>query len=864
MIGHPDGPEVAQAFLTGLLSGLLGTANARRRSDKTGVSVGALGFPASGVMGTALEIALGPADAFGFLMTDILDRMDAARPFFGYVSIRVCSQTRTLVGMQQFGDPAQPFSVMIEVVAFASSNSLAFMRDLQQRTADKITGGLDAMLHWGLENDRINGGHLRKVLGLRRPASANISKLDTFKAVRALIGVDSPATVRPFDNSFTSRLWLDAGVADDDPWSFQTVVRGSRKASTLGLRNTGHAPMRIVGAWASGDFRLRELPGLPGQQPNLEVGPIPAAATPVGDIFELPIAFTAREPGLHTGVLTLVTHADAPDSIRLIRVQLHALVESLDVSLIDPAPPASLDLGTVRAGDTKTVGVVVQSHSTVTAVLDSYECADADAGRQLAVATLGVGSLAPGDTKTYWVSLTPDTIGAFATELRLRFVGGGLAQPDQLVTLPVVASVVGPQATLEPPTLDFGTLTVGAVGLAQVITLRNVGTEPLTVASTLAGNGFLSLGQPPSSLAPGQAAALEVRFRPAADGLVTSSYTVGSNSARPPAPVVLTGIGVLQPYLTAAPVSVAFGMLNVGSTSGEQTVVVTNAGVLAVTLSGFALTGPDAGEFVITANDRKSGDVLRPELTCTIRLQLVPTAPGPKAATLEVAHDGAPSPLRILVEGSATTPLGLAPSVTTVDFGDVAVGSSSGRRRVTLTNYAAGPVTVTSVDLAGLDPGDFRIVSEDATKRPLAPGARCAITLACSPSVLGARDAELLVSADVACDPVPLHANGLEVRPQWSLPSLDFSTWLVGQTSQRQEVTLHNAGNATVLVTSVGVTGDYLVQDLAATFPTIPPNGDKYFWVWFRPSTQGVSPGELVVQTDQGALPGLPLVGTGA
>ena len=98
MIGSPDGREVTEELLTGILSGLLGTANCNMRSDKTGVSVGALGFPAGGIMGTALEIALAPADAFSFLQTEILDVVDAARPFFGYVSIRVCSQTKTADG----------------------------------------------------------------------------------------------------------------------------------------------------------------------------------------------------------------------------------------------------------------------------------------------------------------------------------------------------------------------------------------------------------------------------------------------------------------------------------------------------------------------------------------------------------------------------------------------------------------------------------------------------------------------------------------------------------------------------------------------------------------------------------------------
>src|SRR2546423_2988771 len=115
MVTQPVG---AQVFMSVLLSGRLATATFDRRSDKTGVSVGASGFPESGVMGTGIEIALSPADAFGFLQTEILDKVPLNKPLFGYVSIRLCRKTETLMGMQQFGDATNPCSVMIEVVGY--------------------------------------------------------------------------------------------------------------------------------------------------------------------------------------------------------------------------------------------------------------------------------------------------------------------------------------------------------------------------------------------------------------------------------------------------------------------------------------------------------------------------------------------------------------------------------------------------------------------------------------------------------------------------------------------------------------------------------------------------------------------------
>jgi hypothetical protein len=213
-IGRRDGCILAQVLLSGLLSGLLGTTNCDRRSDKTGVNVGNVGFPESGVMGAGIEIALAPEDAFGFLQMEILDPINmmnaALKPFFGYISIRLCSSTKTLMGMQQFGDEINPCSVMIEVVSFGTDDCRTFIHELQQRTLHRIDGGLDAMLHWGLENEQLNAQHLRNIQALQRQTSSGMSQLDTFKAVRSRIQAAAPKVCRVFDNGFTERLGLSS------------------------------------------------------------------------------------------------------------------------------------------------------------------------------------------------------------------------------------------------------------------------------------------------------------------------------------------------------------------------------------------------------------------------------------------------------------------------------------------------------------------------------------------------------------------------------------------------------------------------------------------------------------------------------
>jgi len=126
---------------------------------------------------------------------------------------------------------------------------------------------------------------------------------------------------------------------------------------------------------------------------------------------------------------------------------------------------------------------------------------------------------------------------------------------------------------------------------------------------------------------------------------------------------------------------------------------------------------------------------------------------------------------------------------------------------------------------------------------PLQPGGKCAVTVVAGPGSMGARDAELAVSANVPADSVALHALGLDVHVEWSAALLDFGPWKVGQTSQRQDVSIHNTGNATIDVTQIDFTGDFKVQDVVPQYMSIPPDGYKYFWVWFTPTATGAQQG---------------------
>lgn len=108
-----------------------------------------------------------------------------------------------------------------------------------------------------------------------------------------------------------------------------------------------------------------------------------------------------------------------------------------------------------------------------------------------------------------------------------------------------------PLITLDPPSLDFGAVTLGEQ-LSLLITIGNEGDGPLTFNSTLLDDGggafTLEIGAAPSELLPGQSYDLQVNFEPLDAGSVEGLVWISSNDPNlPEAEVGLSGVGVPPP-----------------------------------------------------------------------------------------------------------------------------------------------------------------------------------------------------------------------------------------------------------------------------------------------------------------------------
>lgn len=701
MTTAPNGVAVAQAVLTGILSGLLNTANTDRRSDLTGVSVGALGFPASGVMGTALEIALGPVDAFGFLQTEILDHIDPNEPFLGYVSIRLCSTTKTLMGMQQFGDAAHPCSVMIEVVGFATPGGRDFIAQLQKRTVDRMglpptdPRHVEAMLHWGLENDQLTAAHLRTSKALQAPSRSGLSKLATFIAVRTLLHAAAGEIYRAFDNSFTERLGLSSLnglVFCDDMRTPITTWKPTRVLAQTGSPLLENTPTYLEDLnllnESSRTVEVSAVRFAPSALALKLLTPLPLSVG-AGQLVGVEVQYTGAPVGPLTGFVEV--DCDRPIGPTL-RIPLASVVIANRHAELQLAP-LSFDLGRTPVGTTVEQVLTISNVGTYDASFPNIEVVarPGEPSGQFTVhesypASALPSGLAPAKSIPIRILYAPTARGVAHADLRIDVQSRTDALNTQYAHrfelpltgsahMPIVFLAAGPQRRLqlhgplirplggglampalerafdhELQRLDFGPTKPGTT-VAASFWIRNTGDDALTVEGVSFNQLTFNVSTSfPAVLQPDAEMEVVCSFMaPPVPGMpVGGTFQILSNDPlRPSAALAVTG-RASGPHLREPSELLDLGIAQTPRLS--PTLIFSSDGTDAVTLRDLSLA--TSTSFVIAGAPALPAD-LAPGSDLQLTISLVATQPGHYEDTLRLLHNGKASQSSIvLLRGS--------------------------------------------------------------------------------------------------------------------------------------------------------------------------------------------------------------------
>jgi uncharacterized repeat protein (TIGR03803 family) len=200
-----------------------------------------------------------------------------------------------------------------------------------------------------------------------------------------------------------------------------------------------------------------------------------------------------------------------------------------------------------------------------------------------------------------------------------------------------------------------------------------------------------------------------------------------------------------------------------------------------------------------------------------------------------------------------------------LNFGNQTVGIASSPQVVTLTDSGGLPLTITSIDVTGVNSGDFDQTNNCPAS--LAAHSSCTINVTFTPTAAGNRSAAVAVTDNAPSSPQSLPLSGVGVLPAvtFSPASLNFSNQTVGTKSSPQVTTVTNTGAGTLNITSIGITGTNS-SEFAETNncpSSLSPSDSCKISVTFAPTALGSAAALLsVADNAPGSPQGASLTGT--
>src|SRR5208337_2067237 len=211
----------------------------------------------------------------------------------------------------------------------------------------------------------------------------------------------------------------------------------------------------------------------------------------------------------------------------------------------------------------------------------------------------------------------------------------------------------------------------------------------------------------------------------------------------------------------------------------------------------------------------------------------------------------------VSLTGTGTAPA-VSLSPTSLTFPAQQVGTSSSAQSVTLSNTGSATLSITSITASG----DFSQTNTCGSS--LAANASCTLSVTFTPTTTGTRTGALTLTdnASPATQTVSLAGTGTAPAVSLSPTSLTFPAQQVGTSSSAQSVTLKNAGNATLSIASITVSGDFSQTNTCGS--SLAANASCTLSVTFTPTAAGLRGGTLTITDNASpATQTVSLTGTG-
>ncbi|REG37815.1 uncharacterized protein (TIGR03382 family)/MYXO-CTERM domain-containing protein [Archangium gephyra] len=363
--------------------------------------------------------------------------------------------------------------------------------------------------------------------------------------------------------------------------------------------------------------------------------------------------------------------------------------------------------------------------------------------------------------------------------------------------------------------LDFGDVEVYSTR-QEMVRLTNTGEATLDVTSAkvvsrLSDGGTVVSTAPFEYRGPGTRSDIApdggyiefpVAFTPPENAAFSATLVINSNAVNNPVELPLIGNGAAA-RLELSRSTIAFGTQRLGAPSPTQRVYITNRGKAALKIQGFSFTNSDFAVSSPTPLPSPSSPIVVPGdgETLAVDLRFTPTTRGVVRGTLTVLSNAIDSVSSLSLEGTGLDGVITVEEPTTdINFGGVAVGSSSPKALVRIKNTGDFRLTLISAGIKDPSEDNPFIITGFNSGLTLYPGDVHEFFVTFRPLVNGYQSALVTIQSDSWLNPqrsLTVLGTGEGAEVELLRSSINFGKANVGQ-SAPQTLSIRNRGVRTL------------------------------------------------------------------
>jgi hypothetical protein len=512
----------------------------------------------------------------------------------------------------------------------------------------------------------------------------------------------------------TEALTKTLVTSPESSWDHGNVTINNSSDKTFILQNTGSTSLNVSGIKINGtnseQFEIVE--------PSSTSFDIASKTT-----VEVKVRFSPSSTGSKSAHLEISNNSDNTSptkSISLWGTGTDGSTKTLEVS-----PVYSCDFGVATQNSTVSKTIFLKNSGTEIITISRLEISGTNANQfHITSSASGSFQIPANATQEVIIQFTPSSEGGKSALLSIHNDSEN-ESPVKIISL-TGAGTPEPTKTLDISpaySSDFGIVTQGS-SVSKLVVLKNTGTDAMNVSKMeitgVNAEQFIitSSANDAFQIPPGGSQEVTIQFIPDSDGGKTASLRIENDSENEgPAKMISligTGTQILTKTLSVSPInSCEFGLVT-QNTPASKTIVLENAGSDAITIVSMVLNGTNADQFMIANSPNGSFQIPVGGIQ-EVTIQFTPDSEGGKVASISIQNDSEnASPVKVISLSGTGTPdptrtLKVSPTYS-CDFGAVDQNSSV-TKTIILENSGTDEITVSELDITGVDANRFSVVS---------------------------------------------------------------------------------------------------------------------------------------------------------